>query len=599
MLADVCLSLLLATTLAAVSNPPEPAAAPEDLHERGILLIASDDPAQPYVQEVYEGLRDALAAATPRTLLFREFFDVVRFGDRPAYAGEFRAWLRQKYRDRHLDALVATQQAALEVIAGGADTSWNQLPLVYGSLGALPADPSGSEPTASRVVMEDPFADLLRLITTVVPNTRAVAVIRGASVAERARDAQYLDVIERQGLMVQDLGGLPLDAILRQVATLRSDTVPILIGFQSDATGRVFQSGQAIKLIAPQSTRPIFSMGLPDIGNGAIGGVIPGARMLGGLLAAAVLARLAGEPPRTVTVPAARHASASFDARQLARWGIPEGRLPAGSTVLFREPSLWRNYRGTVLVTLAVGATQSLLIVAVLVQRRHRARAQTAVEESYTRLRDLTGRLINAQEDERARIARNLHDDVGQRVASLSIALSSARRLAGAGALSAELTSLEQSAMSLSGELRDLSHDLHPGILEHVGLLEALRSRCDELAHDAGVACRLEVSDDWRDVSDAIALCLYRVAQEALRNIARHAGARTVLVALEQRRGTVSMRVMDDGCGFAARERNPGLGLLSLNERVSLLGGDFTVESSQGVGTTLAVTLPTGISHAA
>ena len=207
---------------------------------------------------------------------------------------------------------------------------------------------------------------------------------------------------------------------------------------------------------------------------------------------------------------------------------------------------------------------------------------------------------VEAADAERARIARNLHDDIGQRVASFSIALSGAKRMAGSSdPLRSELGSLQEAATSLSTDLRDLSHDLHPGILEHVGLVEALRSRCDELAHVAKLACRLDVSDRWCDVPDPIALCLYRVAQEALRNVERHADARNVTVSLDQRNGLVAMQVADDGRGFTAGRKPQGLGLLSLNERVSLLGGDLKVKSHAGTGTTLSVTLPMGVSHAA
>ena len=171
--------------------------------------------------------------------------------------------------------------------------------------------------------------------------------------------------------------------------------------------------------------------------------------------------------------------------------------------------------------------------------------------------------------------------------------------MAGSEPLRSELGSLQHAVTSLSGDLRDLSHDLHPGILEHVGLVEALRSRCDELATVSKATCRLEVSDSWRDVPDPIALCLYRVAQEALRNVERHAGARTVVVSLDQRGGLISMHVADDGRGFVAGRKPHGLGLLSLNERVGLLGGDLKVKSQAGAGTTLSVTLPMGISHAA
>ena len=602
MVAGVSLPLVPLVLAAALVTAPAQAGTPTppELRERGILLLAGDDPAQPYVQQIYEGVRDVLATATSRTLLFREFFDIVRFGDRPEYADEFHRWLLQKYGDHTIDVLVATQSQTLDLLVQHDARQWAHLPIVYGGFGPLPPDFATEHPDVSSVILEDHFPQFLGLITAVVPGTRRIAVIRGSSIAERKRDAAYLTAIERQGLALQDLGGLTMDAILQRVAELRSDTIPILMGFQVDADGRTFQADQAVKLIAAATARPVFSINPSDIGSGATGALLFGTRMLGRELATAALARLAGGPPQTVTIPSQRHASAIFDARQLARWGLGEAQLPAGSSVLFRDPSLWRDYRRTVITTVAVVTTQTLLLTGILVQRRHRARAQTALTDSYAQLRDLTGRLITAQEEERARIARNLHDDIGQRVASFSIALSGAKRMAGASeSLRSELGSLQQAVTSLSGELRDLSHDLHPGILEHVGLVEALRSRCDELARVSKAACRLDVSDDWRDVPDSVALCLYRVAQEALRNVERHADAHNVVVSLDQRDGVVSMQVADDGRGFAAGRKQQGLGLLSLNERVSLLGGDLRVNSHAGAGTTLSVTLPMGVSHAA
>ena len=599
MVAGVSLPLVLAVALA-TAPAQAGTATPSELQERGILLLAGDDPAQPYVQQVYEGLRDALATATTRTLLFREFFDMVRFGDRPEYADEFHRWLLQKYRDRTIDVLLTTQLQTLDLLLHHDAGRWAHVPIVYGGLGPLSPDFATEHPDVSSVILEDHFPQFLKLITSVVPGTRRIAVIRGSSLAERTRDAAYLAAIERHGLVLQDLGGLAMDTILQRVTQLRDDTVPILMGFQVDAEGRTFQGDQAVKLIAGAAARPVFSINPSDIGSGATGALLFGTRMMGHELATAALARLGGAPPQTITIPAQRHATAVFDARELARWGLAEGTLPAGSTVLFRAPSLWRDYRRTVMAVIGIVSTQTLLIAGILVQRRHRARVQTALTESYAQLRDLTGRLITAQEEERSRIARNLHDDIGQRVASVSIALSGAKRMAGASEpLRAELGSLQQAVTSLSGELRDLSHDLHPGILEHVGLVEALRARCDELAAVSKATCRLDVSDSWRDVPDAAALCLYRVAQEALRNVERHAGALNVVVSLDQREGLISMQVVDDGRGFTPGRKPQGLGLLSLNERVGLLGGNLTVKSHAGNGTTLSVTLPMGVSHAA
>lgn len=586
--------LIVAVVGMAARQEQEEARAPDD-RTPGILFISLDDPDRPYVRDVVQGFQEALDAAGTPAVLYREFFDEIRFGDRPGYAAEFRDWLHRKYRDRRIDVIVVTIQSILGILAQAPDNPWNDVPIVYGTLGHLTIDISASHPTASGVVMENYLPRLLETIKTILPETHRIAAIQGSSAAERERDGWWLPQMQAHGLDVLSLDGLTIDELLERVAALPADTVPIVFSLQTDAAGRVFRPAQGSALVAAAANRPIFTL----IGNdvpGMVGGPVPDFVLAGRELGAHALGRLAGEPPSIDEIPASRHSPLVFDARALERWHIPESRLPAGSAVQFRPPSLWRDYRGVVIAALTVGIVQMLLIVVVLVQRRHRARGQAALRESYTQLQHLTERLITAQEEERARIARDLHDDIGQRVASVSIGLSRLRReIADASSPMGEsLTDLQQQASTLSTDLRQLSHDLHPGVLEHLGLLEALRARCDDFRAESGIDARLEVSDTWRDVPHAVALCLYRIAQEALRNVAAHADARSVIVSLDRQDGHTIMRVTDDGRGFetGAAARRAGLGLVSVAERIRMLGGTLDVVAAPGAGTTIVAGLP-------
>jgi signal transduction histidine kinase len=246
---------------------------------------------------------------------------------------------------------------------------------------------------------------------------------------------------------------------------------------------------------------------------------------------------------------------------------------------------------------------QALLIGVLVMHRANRRRAELALRDSYARIRDLAGRLIHAQEVERASIACDLHDDVGQRVASFSIALGTLkRRLGGADeVVRADLASLQLETVALAKDLRLLSHELHPGLLQQLGLVEALRARCDELKAESGLSVVLDVGAELGMVSEEVSLCLYRVAQEALRNVVNHARAQTVRLSLARHDGRLALRISDDGCGFgAAGEVSPhrGLGLVSLEERVRMLDGTFTVDSSDRSGTTISVTIPCNDSDA-
>jgi signal transduction histidine kinase len=336
------------------------------------------------------------------------------------------------------------------------------------------------------------------------------------------------------------------------------------------------------------------------IGTGVIGGMVTSRDQIGTRLAEMVQMILTGTPARDIPIESLALVP-MFDWRQIERWRIDASLLPAESIVRFRTPTAWDLYRWYIVGAASVVAVQALLIAGLLVLRGKRRRAEQALRLTSDRNRELAGSLITAQEEERTRIARELHDDVGQRVASLSIALSAVkRRVQDNERLRQDIAQLQQQTVELSTNLRQLSHDLHPAGLEHLGLLEALRSRCDDLQEASGVRARLEVPDEWVDVPDAVALCFYRVAQEALRNVAQHAAAHAVTVRLGRQNGRVFLSIADDGRGLAnpATGRHPGLGLRSLTERVRMLGGTLDVQSPPGAGTTLAVSLPVGDAHA-
>ena len=232
----------------------------------------------------------------------------------------------------------------------------------------------------------------------------------------------------------------------------------------------------------------------------------------------------------------------------MQRWGISEAILPPNSDIRFRPPSDGILYRWYIVGAISLIVIQTLLIVSFLVQRARRRTAEIGIRKkegelraSYNQVRQLAGRLIYAQEEERTRIARELHDDVGQRVASLSIGLSSLKGRVPKPDHTArsELAGLQQQVVGLAKDLRDLSHELHPGAIEHVGFLEALRGRCEEINRQPGLTVDVEVADGWPEVADDIELCLYRVAQEALRNITKHAQAKTARISLACRNGQV------------------------------------------------------------
>lgn len=231
----------------------------------------------------------------------------------------------------------------------------------------------------------------------------------------------------------------------------------------------------------------------------------------------------------------------------------------------------------------------SLYLAALVEQRRT---TQRALAVSSTEVRELAGRLIVAQEEERARIARDLHDDINQRLAVASIRLSALRRKVD-DSNKQDVSQLQSDLIALSEDVRHLSHDLHPSMLTQTGLTAALAGMCQNLRQRGGPSIELLVSPHAKDLPEDVALCLYRVTQEGLGNALKHAGAQRIEVALEIAHDQVQLTITDNGKGFVTEgEGRRGLGLMSIDERTKLLGGSCRLQSILGKGTELCIRIP-------
>jgi signal transduction histidine kinase len=254
--------------------------------------------------------------------------------------------------------------------------------------------------------------------------------------------------------------------------------------------------------------------------------------------------------------------------------------------------------KATLLLT--VFFAQCALIVGFLVHRVARRRAEAALQASESALRSrdrqvqtLAGRLIAAQEQERARIARELHDDLSQKLAVLSIDLN---RLVGQTGGSEGLTRHLQAAAMSVGDIatgvHNLSHQLHPARLEMLGLEPALRSLCRDMSSAHNLRVEFEHEPFNGPIPYEAALCLFRVAQEALRNVVRHSVSSVAHVRLSHVPGVLQLQIADLGRGFSGGPAEGGLGLVSMRERVHFAGGEMALQSTPGHGTRIEVRVP-------
>ena len=276
-------------------------------------------------------------------------------------------------------------------------------------------------------------------------------------------------------------------------------------------------------------------------------------------------------------------------------WSVPilsESDQVLGTLCVFHTRSYEPNSRETDVTqkaaSLARVAIEHTKALATLQDR------EAALRQSHAKIKDLAGQLIAAQEEERRRLSRELHDGLNQNLAALSFEIGFLRsRLPEENAdMRERLRKLQTRAAQVIEDVRRMSRELHPASLEHVGLVSALRTHCLEIEKQEEIRAKLTLVKVPENIPREVALCLYRVAQEALRNAVRHSGAPEVRVTLTGADGSLELYVADSGSGFDSDRTQGGLGLVSMEERVRLLGGSFRITSQPRLGTRLEVRVP-------
>lgn len=415
------------------------------------------------------------------------------------------------------------------------------------------------------------------------PQTSTVAMVLGNSPLEQFWTKEIQRNVESASdrLRVLPPNGLSLAQLRTRVAALPPDSAVFYYMFAAGADGAQHENEQALASIREASNAPVYGMFAEQLGKGIVGGSLIDTREIGSTSAQLALRMLNHEAVANGFIEVAAQPPA-FDWRELQRWSIAESRLPPGAEVRFRPPSLWEEHRVLILSSTGVLLLQTVLISALLFQHTRRRRAE---KEAL----GLSGRLLTAHEDERRRLARELHDDLTQRLARLAIDAGRLERRVGA-----EASAMREDLVHLSEDVHALSYRLHPSVLDDLGLVEALRAECDRVERHGDMRVEVEAQNVPEAVPGEASLCLFRVAQEAITNAARHGRASAVTVLLAPHHRGLQLAISDNGVGFdvAHSRARASLGLASMRERVRLVSGHLDIESTPGRGTTVVAWVP-------
>jgi PAS domain S-box-containing protein len=708
--------LLAACALSVVAASPAATAHPGP--EKSVLILYSFSDRS--VFDPLESLKSAVRSQVQAPVNFYvEYMETQRFED-PDYETSFSQTLRHAHAGEKLDLVVVVAFPALRFAVLHRDAIFPGVPIVFSSVHEGGIRGRKMWPGVTGVTVPVDVGGTLALALRMHPNMKTVAVVTGTSEFER----YWLGVVHSElrryegKLNVIDLVGLPANQLLERASALPPNTFVLYQTSPRDSIQPVIGAYDALAIISRRL--PTYSIFSYCLDHGCIGGSYSAAGDQSRRTAKLAARILSGEEPENIPVAHGSAGPVRVDWRQLRKWKLPEAALPAGSVVLYREPTAWQRHKGLIAAIILGIAAQTFWMIALLWQRARARRALATLSESEERfqrmadtapaliwmsdkcgritylnekrldftsgtpkaglgdawtqyihpddlqnvhransralgcregfskeyrlrrrdgvyrwmldiasprtsgdgsfvgfigsaidvteqklakeaLERVSGRLIEAQEKERSRIARELHDDICQRLALLSLELEQAIEGSETAQNDSRWPAIRRQCSEIASDVQALSHELHSSKLDYLGLAAAVRSFCGEFSKQHGVVVDFKVGEMPKHLSREVSLCLFRIAQEALHNGLKHSGVYEFTVRLSGTPDHVNLEIRDSGIGFDLDQviKGNGLGLVSMQERIHVVSGSISIDSKPNRGTRVIASVPLNTNTAA
>jgi signal transduction histidine kinase len=544
-----------------------------------------------------------------------EYFEVPALADHNPEA--LLNWLRYKYAETTFDVIVAVGSNALRFASMHEHDLFRGARFVFWGRKEGIKNWQSESPLTGVVAPEKGYhvKATLDFIRTLQPDLRQLILVSGASADDREWEATARSELRRyeDRFTITYLTAPTLETLESRLAHLPERSAIIFLSMSEDAAGRQLSNPGVLSKIVLTASAPIYVKSTVHLDTGAAGGPIVSQEALANETAKVVARLLHGQ--RIEDIPIREGPlTPMVNWKQLQRWKIPENRIPPGTVIIQRDPSMWELYKWHIIGMLSLCGIEGILIIALLIHWARRKRAEKSLSENRQLLQStvealkqahhaqqqLTGLLLRAQDDERRRIARDLHDVTVQNLATIKAAMTRVRRTS--NNLDAKALEKIDEGLALSDqvihELRTLSYLLHPPLLDELGLVPALQWFIRGFSERSRIQVEFVVNGNIGRLPTDIETTLFRVAQESMANIHRHSGSPSATIRLAQDQGRIVLEITDQGRGISRTRQSsnrgappPGVGIMGMGERIRQLGGELEIQSSAH-GTTVCARLP-------
>lgn len=566
-----------------------------------VLIFHSYHRGHKWTDDQHAGIESALREAIGPNQIYVEYMDTGRMGSEGAFKNLYRA-LSLRYAGLKFDVICVTNLEALNFMIAYRDSLFPGTPVVFSGVHYVKASDLKGAANFTGVSVETDLKANIDLALKLHPGTKRVVYINEwTSTGRRVHDAlERIIPLYEGALKFRLLEDVDTKDVFDVIGSLPPESVILYGFFGKDKEGRVLDYDEIIALFSRNTKAPIYSPWNFNLEHGVVGGAMVDGYSQGEEAGRICLRILRGGKVGNIPIVTRVSRQYMFDHEQLKRFNIEHDRLPQNSIIVNYPESLYQKYR-TLINGVAVAFATLLCIIAVLVINiRARSLAETQLKSSREELRALTWRLTEADETGRKMLSRELHDEIGQNLTILGVSLGILRSLIPedtARLAHARINDSMAVIKQIAERVRNLMSELRSPVLDDYGLTAAIDLFAKQCEAHTGLSVTVKESGPFPDLPAPVENALFRITQEALTNVVKHAQATQAKISVERLDNTLRLSIMDNGTGYdgtrsiqAGQKR--GWGLITMSERALAVGGTCRVDSRPGLGTHIIVEVP-------
>ncbi len=577
-------------------------AAVQSISKKRVLVLHSYYQGYKWTDDENAGIESILKPIIGRNNIHIEYMDTKKvFGD--LYSQRLHDVYEVKYNNYRFDLIIATDNNAFDFMRKYRDKLFPGTPVVFCGVNDIREDQLKGLKFFTGVNEETDFKISIQLMLKLHPKTKQIVFINEWTTTGQEVHAAFTKVIPyfQTSIRFLLLEDVKIEEIIEQLRSLSPDSLVLYTSFSRDKSGKLFEYDQSISMIAEHCKVPIYTTHEFNIGYGVVGGLIVHGFDQGEAAAKMALRILQGENVKDVPVMMTGPKRYMFDYRQMQRFHIETSDLPKDSIIVNMPQTLYFKYKKWIDALIIFIAALFLIISILLINIRRRKQIERELKSSREQLRALAWRLAETEDKERKRLSRELHDQIGQNLTILGVNLNLLRSLVPKDAVELVCSRISDSlalVKQTAERTRGLMGNLRSPVLDDYGLVAAIDLYGKQYTGRTGINVTTRGPAMDARMPAQIENAMFRVVQEALTNVVKHAQATEVVISITISDGRLSLSIEDNGVGFDMAKLakppkdNNGWGLITMSERALAVGGTCRVQSSIGLGTQVVVEVP-------